>query len=946
MTSEFARNSAALIKRFRFVVFAFWAALALAGAKWGLLFTSVTVAQYDSPDGSDSAVASAKINKHFPSQSGTNQVTILLKKKNAAPETSIVELPGMKQVQLSLYNATRDEYGYDITEPCDDCFFRSMQSYWLLSDTFNATMLARSFVSTGDEEGESTLVVVTYDTGHTTDKIDDLIDFLDKRVKGFLEDFGLSDHVSHGLTGIQPFADAILEGIAEDLEIMDTAVLPLALLVLASIVQSLPFLLMPIINIICTILSSFLIMYPVALNMDVVSFTPSVMMSLTIAMSIDYSLFLLSRIMEETNEGRTLDEAIPSMLDNAGHTILVSGGTLVCCFLGNLFFPLAMLQSVGIGASTALLMALSVNLTLTPAVLYSIGPQLMACQDWLNRMTNRALVNIGCRTSADDLHDQAVFGVAAGNGTANGSAINSGGGGGGGDGDGLNASLLDTQSSQQPSEPRDNIGVIKSSHANGNGADLADSKLLHDGIDYFMPLDADAAGEDVGMRDSCWYKMTWQLLSPWKGLAVLVVVLALCTPVCIQCFNQDISISFELTVPYDSDTYHTFNHVEDDFGAGAVFPYKLLFVPTSDDICAEDAGDDAATLSCASLSSVGSCGLFCQTGFDQMNKVLDDLSSIEAAGYSATGVTTMAGLDRYITFDDYVSAAKHSAQGTATSFDSSIELLYESSCQTNLKDDGDDEKVLCESTVYQINLDIDPFDQDGVEWLKKARDVLDKYEKDSSVQFKMYLANGAGITYDAEEAVYGAFPAIIGCTMAVVFCLMGFAFGSIVAPLRSVATLCLTLSFVFGLLVLVYQDGAFDFMGMRAMSKVGTVCWFPPVMCFSIIVGLGLDYDVFLISRVFEYRLEGYTDHAAALKGVYMTGYIITAAGVIMAIAFGGLMASTETILNQVSFLLVFSVLMDTFVVRTLCVPALLGLTDSYSWFPKIMPAATRSIGF
>ena len=80
-----------------------------------------------------------------------------------------------------------------------------------------------------------------------------------------------------------------------------------------------------------------------------------------------------------------------------------------------------------------------------------------------------------------------------------------------------------------------------------------------------------------------------------------------------------------------------------------------------------------------------------------------------------------------------------------------------------------------------------------------------RYNKDDATQFKMYLANGAGVTYDAEEAVYGAFPAIIGCTMAVVFCLMAFAFGSIVAPLRSVATLCLTLSFVFGLLVLVYQ---------------------------------------------------------------------------------------------------------------------------------------------
>mmetsp|Transcript_89774 Transcript_89774/g.256588 ORF Transcript_89774/g.256588 Transcript_89774/m.256588 type:complete len:321 (-) Transcript_89774:66-1028(-) len=311
--------------------------------------------------------------------------------------------------------------------------------------------------------------------------------------------------------------------------------------------------------------------------------------------------------------------------------------------------------------------------------------------------------------------------------------------------------------------------------------------------------------------------MTWQLLSPMKGLAVLIVVLALCTPICIQCFGQDISISFELTVPYDADTYDTFNKVEDDFGAGAVFPYKLLFVPTTDNICADDAGDSGATVSCESLaaSDVGSCGMFCQSSFDQINTVLDDLSNIEAAGYTATGITTMAGTDRYITFDDYVSAAEHSIAGTATSFDSSIELLYKSSCQTNIDGTGGTgagaggtdttDKVVCQSAVYQLDLDVDPFDEDGVKWLKKSRDIMDKYNKDDATQFKMYLANGAGVTYDAEEAVYGASPAIIGCTMAVVFCLMAFAFGSIVAPLRSVATLCLTLSFVFGLLVLVYQ---------------------------------------------------------------------------------------------------------------------------------------------
>ena len=115
--------------------------------------------------------------------------------------------------------------------------------------------------------------------------------------------------------------------------------------------------------------------------MDVNSFTPSIMTSLTIAMSIDYSLFLLSRYSDEIGRGRPLFAAVDTMLRFAGHTILVSGGTLVCCFLGMLFFPMAMLQAVGIGASVALLVALLVNLTLTPALLFAFGRVFARCHD-------------------------------------------------------------------------------------------------------------------------------------------------------------------------------------------------------------------------------------------------------------------------------------------------------------------------------------------------------------------------------------------------------------------------------------------------------------------------------------------------------------------------------------------------------------------------------------
>jgi hypothetical protein len=82
------------------------------------------------------------------------------------------------------------------------------------------------------------------------------------------------------------------------------------------------------------------------------------------------------------------------------------------------------------------------------------------------------------------------------------------------------------------------------------------------------------------------------------------------------------------------------------------------------------------------------------------------------------------------------------------------------------------------------------------------------------------------------------------------------------------------------------------------------------------------------------------------VQGICSTGFIITAAGLIMAVAFGGLFTSSELILNQTAFLLVFAVLLDTFVVRTLCVPALLGLTDSFSWRPGTMTPATKTIGF
>jgi len=860
-------------------------------------------------------------------------VTILLSLNSEDNALSFVSM--IKNIELGLYDAVSKKYSYDIKAKTAKGFVRSVSSYWVYEEYFNASQLAASFV-----EGTDALVSVTYDNTANEDKINGLVDFVDKTTKDLLSSHGLSGVVSYGVTGIAPFATAILDGVADDLHFMDEAVLPLAMLILSAVIGSATLMIIPICNILITILAEFLVMYPVALSMDVVSFTPSLMMSITIAMSIDYSLFLLSRFMEEIGNGRSVEEAIPFMVDGAGHTILVSGGTLICCFLGMLLFPMAMLQSVGIGASVTLFFALSVNLTLTPALLFTVGERLIKGQERLERCWRR----LTCRAKT---HSESSLEAAAAAGP-------------------LSSPLMDSDAFEDEETETSPASGSNNRHLQLSKAS-ADFSFSDDGHGD-LKSGADEFSRDLAMSKSVWYKLAWFLLNPWRGgICVLAATCALAAPVCMHALSVDMSISFDMSVPSGSKTYETFKDIEKGFGAGAVFPYSLLFVPKNSstmDPC-QGAVFDPGTPSLCSLSKLSGelsddtkCrnGFMCPLVFDSLNSALQTL---ETNGEQDSEIAQFAGITALdgspVMYADYVAALEREKgiRGQKlTSFDRSILLLYESFCEVtnhtavmSASSPSPPSVNLCAATYFTVMLSKDPFSTEGVDWLKEARKTLDDLSGEDGALFDFYLGYGAGTTYDVTTAVYDSFPLIIGVTLATVFVLMGVAFRSLVAPVRSVLTLALTLAFVYGLLVLVYQKGAFGFLGLRCFENSHAVSWLPPVMSFSIIVGLGLDYDVFLISRVHEFRLEGNTDHAAAVKGICATGYIITAAGLIMAVAFGGLLTSDELLLNQTAFLLVFAVLLDTFVVRTLCVPALLGITDTLSWWPSKMPPATKSIG-
>jgi predicted RND superfamily exporter protein len=222
----------------------------------------------------------------------------------------------------------------------------------------------------------------------------------------------------------------------------------------------------------------------------------------------------------------------------------------------------------------------------------------------------------------------------------------------------------------------------------------------------------------------------------------------------------------------------------------------------------------------------------------------------------------------------------------------------------------------------------------GISTLNKIRSILQTETpwKDSHYGFWVY--GGTAVVLDCVEEVFRESPPIVaGVTLSVMFAMTGLAFRSVVIPLRLLVTVMVTLVVVAGTTVLVFQV---------ILGQPG-IYWFVPICSACLCIGLTIDYDVYLISRVYEYRLRGFTTDASILRAMEKQSTTITTAGLIMAIAFSSLLLSNTTVLNQFGFVLVAASLVDTFVVRTMLVPALLFFATEKNWWPGPVPAPNRT---
>ena len=163
--------------------------------------------------------------------------------------------------------------------------------------------------------------------------------------------------------------DAIRDGV-EKVMALSTATLPLGLAVLMYMVGNARLVIIAVINVLGAVTGSVLVMnYIVIKLMPVSIFVPPFLIAVVLAMSIDYSLFLLSRFQKETERFASPEEALRIAMATSGRIVVQAAVTLACCFSCVLMIPVEMVSAMGAGGLAAVCMAMVASITLTPALI-------------------------------------------------------------------------------------------------------------------------------------------------------------------------------------------------------------------------------------------------------------------------------------------------------------------------------------------------------------------------------------------------------------------------------------------------------------------------------------------------------------------------------------------------------------------------------------------------
>ena len=215
----------------------------------------------------------------------------------------------------------------------------------------------------------------------------------------------------------------------------------------------------------------------------------------------------------------------------------------------------------------------------------------------------------------------------------------------------------------------------------------------------------------------------------------------------------------------------------------------------------------------------------------------------------------------------------------------------------------------------------EPMSQESMDSIGNARSVMSDFAESNSWVQGTWVVGTAATLYDISETVNKEFDYIEIGVIVLIYILLLFVLGVYFTPLRSLATIMMSVLWTLGTLHLVFGTA----LGID-------VVWIVPIVLFVICLGLGMDYDILLTTRIREGKLKGLSNDEAIQNALSWSGSIITLCGLIMGGTFLTMLSSGSSMLQEIGFALGFAILVDALIVVPYVVPALMHLMGDWSW--------------
>jgi len=222
--------------------------------------------------------------------------------------------------------------------------------------------------------------------------------------------------------------------------------------------------------------------------------------------------------------------------------------------------------------------------------------------------------------------------------------------------------------------------------------------------------------------------------------------------------------------------------------------------------------------------------------------------------------------------------------------------------------------------LLTVTLKPDPYSTTAFALVPKLRDAA------HAVGPGVLVGGQTAVEYDLREASATDTKTIIPIVLVIVLLTLIVLLRSVLAPVLLIGTVILSFAASLGFSALVFEY-LFDFPGSDPSF---------PLYAFVFLVALGIDYNIFLMARVREESLRHGT-REGMLRGLAVTGGVITSAGIVLAGTFSVLAVLPLVFLTQLGFTVAFGVLLDTFIVRSLLVPALTFDIGARIWWPSAL---------